>query len=161
MAREIGVQYQVGSKPKTQKKYLIAPCLTLSIIRYVSKVKWSNPEEGVVPPTLHLSVVAIERGAFGWPETTVANVTTLLIAHVWPGKCSFSLYTFCRHLIILFLSGFFLGPDEMQVSSDRLSILANIMNIVIWVFSILPQIFSFISSPVRTVPCILTTTGTS
>ena len=29
--------------PKTQKWYLILPCLTLSIIRYGSRVKWSNP----------------------------------------------------------------------------------------------------------------------
>ena len=35
--------------PKTQKWYLISPCLTLGIIRYVSRVKWSNPRKGVVP----------------------------------------------------------------------------------------------------------------
>ena len=33
--------------PKTQKWYLIPSCLTLSIIRYVSRVKWSNPGKGV------------------------------------------------------------------------------------------------------------------
>ena len=39
--------------PKTQKWYLIHPCLTLSIIRYVSRVKWSTPGKGValfLPP---------------------------------------------------------------------------------------------------------------
>ena len=30
-----------------KKCYLIPPCLTLSNIRYVSKVKWSNPGKGV------------------------------------------------------------------------------------------------------------------
>ena len=36
--------------PKTQKKwYLMPPCLTLSIIRYGSRVKWSNPGKGVAP----------------------------------------------------------------------------------------------------------------
>ena len=35
--------------PKTQKWYLIPPCLTLSIMRYRSRVKWSNPENGVTP----------------------------------------------------------------------------------------------------------------
>ena len=36
--------------PKTFKKwYLIPSCLTLSNIRYVSRVKWSNPGKGVVP----------------------------------------------------------------------------------------------------------------
>ena len=35
---------------KTQKKwYLMRLCLTLSIIRYVSEIKWSNPENGVAP----------------------------------------------------------------------------------------------------------------
>ena len=37
--------------PKTFKKwYLILPCLTLSNIRYVSRVKWSNQGKGVAPP---------------------------------------------------------------------------------------------------------------
>ena len=40
--------------PKTQKRwYLMPPCLKLSIInlalRYESRVKWSNPRNGVVP----------------------------------------------------------------------------------------------------------------
>ena len=35
--------------PKTQKWYLMPPCLTLSIIRYVSRVKWSHPGNGVAP----------------------------------------------------------------------------------------------------------------
>ena len=33
----------------TQKWYLIPLCLTLSIIRYVSRVKWNNPGKGVAP----------------------------------------------------------------------------------------------------------------
>ena len=33
--------------PKTQKWYLIPPCLTLSIIRYGSRVKWNNPGKGL------------------------------------------------------------------------------------------------------------------
>ena len=45
--------------PKTQKWYLIPPCLTLSIIRYGSRVKWSNPG----------------KGAFESPSTTVTNFT--------------------------------------------------------------------------------------
>ena len=35
--------------PKTQKWYLMPPCLTLSIIRHGSWVKWSNPGNGIVP----------------------------------------------------------------------------------------------------------------
>ena len=30
-------------------KYLMRPCLTLSIIRYGSRVKWRNPGKGVAP----------------------------------------------------------------------------------------------------------------
>ena len=35
--------------PKTQKWYFIPLYLTLSDIRYVSRVKWSNPGKGVAP----------------------------------------------------------------------------------------------------------------
>ena len=47
MAWETGVQSQVKSYQRLKKWYLMPPCLTLSIIRYVSRVKWSNPEKGV------------------------------------------------------------------------------------------------------------------
>ena len=49
IARETGVQSQVESCQRLQKRYLIPPCLTLSIIRYVSRVKWNNPGKGVAP----------------------------------------------------------------------------------------------------------------
>ena len=35
--------------PKTWKWYLMPPCLTLIIIRYLSRIKWSNPGKGVAP----------------------------------------------------------------------------------------------------------------
>ena len=50
MVRETGVQSQVESYQRLKKWYLIHPCLTLSIISYVSRVKCSNPGKGVVPP---------------------------------------------------------------------------------------------------------------
>ena len=49
MVRETGVQSQVGSYHRFLKWYLIPTCLTLSIIRYVSRVKWSNPGKGLAP----------------------------------------------------------------------------------------------------------------
>ena len=49
MAWETGIQSQVESYQKLKKRYLIPSCLTLSIIRYVSRVKWSNPGKGVAP----------------------------------------------------------------------------------------------------------------
>ena len=49
MARETWVQSQVESYQRLKKWYLMPPCLTLSIIRYGSRVKWSNPEKKVAP----------------------------------------------------------------------------------------------------------------
>ena len=46
---ETWVQSQVVSYQRLKKWFLIPPCLTLSNIRYVSRVKWSNPRKGVVP----------------------------------------------------------------------------------------------------------------
>ena len=56
----------IASYQRLKKWYLIPSCLTLSNIRYVARVMWCNPEKGVVHP-LHLSVVAIEKGAF-WSQ---------------------------------------------------------------------------------------------
>ena len=38
-----------ASYQRLSKWYLIPSCLTLSIIRYISRVKWSNPGKGVAP----------------------------------------------------------------------------------------------------------------
>ena len=48
--------------PNTQNWYLIPLCLDLSIIRYVSRVKWSNPGK----------VVANEKWASGSPLTWIS-----------------------------------------------------------------------------------------
>ena len=62
--------------PKIQKCYLIPPCLTLSTVRYISRVKWSNPWK------IHLGIVAIENGAFGSLSTRVENLIFTLITLV-------------------------------------------------------------------------------
>ena len=49
MAQETRVQSQVESYQRLKKWYLIPPCLTLNIIRYISRVKWSNPGKEVAP----------------------------------------------------------------------------------------------------------------
>ena len=49
MVRETWVQSLVKSYQRLKKWYLIPPCLTLSNIRHVSRVKWNNPEKGEVP----------------------------------------------------------------------------------------------------------------
>ena len=53
MVRETGVQSQVESYQRLKKWYLMMPCLALRIIRYGSRVKWSNPGKGVAPSPTH------------------------------------------------------------------------------------------------------------
>ena len=72
IVREAGVQSPVKSYQKTQKMVLDAALL--STIRWGLRVKWSKPGKGVAS-SLHLGVVAIEKGAFGSPSTKVANFT--------------------------------------------------------------------------------------
>ena len=68
--------------PKTQKWCLMPPCLTLSIIRYGSRVKCSNPGKGVAPsPTLWCSShrkgnlwITLDYGrqpTYNWSELSV------------------------------------------------------------------------------------------
>ena len=45
IAREAGFQSQVESYQRIKKWYLIPPCLTFSIIRYVTRIMRSNPEK--------------------------------------------------------------------------------------------------------------------
>ena len=76
MALEFGFQSQVESYQRLKNGYLITPSLTLSIIRYGSRVKWCNEYR----PPLHHSVVANKKGAFGSPSTTaIANFTTYIV----------------------------------------------------------------------------------
>ena len=81
MIWETWVQPQVVSYQRLQKLYLISPCLTLSNIRYVSRVKWSNPGKGLAP-LLRLGVVSIEKGSFRSPSTRVAKFTLLLYIYI-------------------------------------------------------------------------------
>ena len=74
MALKTNVQSQVESYQRLEKLYLIPPYLTLCIIRFGSRVKWSIQGMEKHPP-LHCGVVAIEKGAFGSPSTKVANFT--------------------------------------------------------------------------------------
>ena len=53
--------------PKTLKMVLVTSLLNTQ--QYISRVKWSNPGKGVV---------AVEKGAFWLPSTTVANNFALM-----------------------------------------------------------------------------------
>ena len=63
MSQETGVQSQVESYQSLKKSYLMPPYLTLSIIRYGSRVKCGGKKQH---PPLYFRVVANEKGAFGW-----------------------------------------------------------------------------------------------
>ena len=73
MVQETLVQSQVASYQKLLKWYLIPPCLTLSNIMYVSRVKWAIQGKELGLP-LHLGVVAIEMGAF-WLHSRLLYLT--------------------------------------------------------------------------------------
>ena len=62
MARETWVQSQVESYQRLKKWYLMPPCLTLNIIRYVSRVKLSNPGKEVAPSPTPCS--SYRKGSF-------------------------------------------------------------------------------------------------
>ena len=65
MAQETWVQFQVESYQRLKKWYLMRPYLTLSIIRYGSRVKWSNPGKGVAPsptPAHGVMVIVVQNG---------------------------------------------------------------------------------------------------
>ena len=56
----------------SNKNWYLLQLITIRNIRYIPRVKWSNPG-----PPLHPDVVAIEKRAFWSPSTTVANFTYL------------------------------------------------------------------------------------
>ena len=79
MARETWVQSQVESYQRLKKWYLMPPCLTLSIIRYGSRVKWSNPGKGVAPsPTPWCSKLS-KREPSGHPRLWSPTLLTYLL----------------------------------------------------------------------------------
>ena len=67
--------------PKSRKMVLDHSLLNTQ--HYKVRVKWSNPGNGVVSFLTHLGVIAIEKGAFGFPSTKVANFTYLFIHIKW------------------------------------------------------------------------------
>ena len=74
IVRETWVQSQVKSYQRLKEWYLMPPCLTLSIIRYGSRVGGAIQKKEY-HPTLHFGVVAIEKRAFRVPLTTIGQFT--------------------------------------------------------------------------------------
>ena len=65
--------------PKTLKMELDTTLLNTQHYKVRFKGKVEQSREWSSAPPLHLSVVAIEKGAFGSPSTMVANFTYLLL----------------------------------------------------------------------------------
>ena len=81
MARETWVQSQVESYQRLKKWYLMPPCLTLSIIRYGSRVKWSNPRKGVAPSHTQWCSKLSKREPSGHPR--LWSPTLLLYIYIY------------------------------------------------------------------------------
>ena len=77
IARETWVRSQVESYQRLKKWYLMPHCLTLSIIRYGSRVKWSNPGKGVAPSPTHWCSKLSIRGPSGHPRLWSPTLLTL------------------------------------------------------------------------------------
>ena len=82
MARETEIQSQVKSYQRLKKWYLMLPCLTLSIIRYVSRVKWSNPGKGVAPFTTP-RCSSNWKGSFRVALDYGHRLYSLLVRQIW------------------------------------------------------------------------------
>ena len=67
--------------PKTFKMVLVTSLLNTQQYKVRIKSKVEQSKEGSSALPLHLSVVAIEKGAFWSPSTTVANFTYFICSY--------------------------------------------------------------------------------
>ena len=110
MVCETGVQFQVESYQRFKKWYLMPPYLALVTIKKESKVKWSNPGNGVAPSPIPRCTVTIEKGAI---ETSSAKVVN---------------FTYCSLLVLLF--DFFSLSIQLSIltNNPRLSICLSLFH---------------------------------
>ena len=119
ITREIWVQISrvillVLDSIKYQKWYLMPSCLTQSIIKYVSRVKWSNPGKGVAPsPTPRCS--SYRKGSLRVTLDYGCQQQQLLLFYVFHWSLR-------------------------DKSKTLLSILADLNNAVVWMVSTRPLI---------------------
>ena len=111
IVRETGVQFHVESHQRLKKWYLMPPCLTLSMIRYGSRVKWSNPGNGVAPsPTPRCS--SSWKGSLRVPSTKDAYFTFTAFKDLIPRN----LIRHCQtNLTSQILSFFFLLSYALEI----------------------------------------------
>ena len=109
MAWETEVKSQIESYQRLKRWYLRLPCVTLSIIRWLSRVKWSNPGKGVV--LSHIPwCSSYWKGVFGLPSTIIAHFTLYIMEIVflfnWCYDFPYLPVTFSM-ILFLFKSKFF------------------------------------------------------
>ena len=96
MARETWVQSQVESYQRLKKWYLMPPCLTLSIKRYRSRVKWNNLGKGVAPsPTPWCSSYRKGSLRVALDKDRQLYFTLLCMTNIWINQ---SLSVICLHI---------------------------------------------------------------
>ena len=126
------------------------PCLTLSIIRYGSRVKWRNPGKGVAS-SLHLGVVAIKKGAFGSPSTIVDKIKAKISVYLllfWQKYHTSSYYVFINkapHFNYRFTNTWLSFQQFFEKSKWQtfLSIIKALkkLTLTLWVFSLNSQLW--------------------
>ena len=82
MVRETWVQSLVESYQRLKKWYLVPPCLKLSIIRYRSRVKWSNSGNGLESSPTH-QCSSYLKGSFR-VTLDYGHQLYLLMICIWP-----------------------------------------------------------------------------
>ena len=151
MVRETKVQSQVASYRKIKKWYLILPGLTLSIIRYLSRVKWSKPEKGLAPSPTHWCcsywkgslLVAFDYGRQIYGIINRFIWTSFLISHSKKFSSSSVMRIYhCYNLLFweffkpTLVEGFLLvlsASKFPQVFRILLSIVAYLYNAEVWI----------------------------
>ena len=144
---------------------MIPPCLTLSIIRYGSRVKWSNPGNGVAPSSTPWCS-SYRKGSLRVTSTMIANFTFYLLlqmfrarganllCEIWillvlffpidgyilnkPCRCGIGLWYAMEHasvILCLFLSWMKLNVAEFRKSRE-------------WLVKILRETKEFVVTPV-------------
>ena len=117
MTWETEVHYQVKSYKRLKKWYLMQLCLTLNVIRFRSRVEWSNPGKEVSLSPTHWCC-SYRKRAFGLPLTTVANFTYFI--HIYIYIIYIYLYIIIIFIIICIkLQGFLAHfcPHKTSISS--------------------------------------------
>ena len=99
-------------------------CLALSIKRYGSRVKWSNPGNGAAP-SQHFGAVAIENGAYWSSSTKVTNFTFYLLLQIFKTMEKSEFRVLIKHCILM-------EKIQSQQSSGLISVIWTLFRRKTW-----------------------------